>query len=134
MNGEGHGEAPPPSRSNITKSIKRLLLRDRRRISEKGLRGALMWGRQKDNLSQSTVRNMKRQLILFQKMLRRVELDLRNSRETMAINTETGLVILLLMKDIDSLRSEVRWMVGIMITVFVSLMALIVTIILALLV
>ena len=93
------------------------------------LRG-LSWERQKDNLSQSSVRCMERQLILFQEKLRRVEIDFKKSKEEMAINTETGLIISLLMKDIDSLRSEVRWMVGIMITVFVSLMVLIVTIIL----
>ena len=92
-----------------------------------------MWERQRDNLSRSSVRDMKQRLTLFQEKLRRVELDFRNSKEAMATNTETGLMILFLMKDIDSLRSEVRWMVGIMITVFVSLMALIITIILTLL-
>ena len=82
--------------------------------------------RRKDNLPQSSVRSMERQLILFQEKLRRVELDLRNSKEAMAINIETELMVILLIRDVDSLKSEVRWMVGIMITFFVSLLTLVV--------
>ena len=84
---------------------------------------------------------MEKQLKFPQEKSQRVEPDFREPKETVETNKETGLIVVLLMKDIvvilmkdiDSLRSEMRWMVGIMITVFVSLMILTITIILTLL-
>lgn len=88
---------------------------------------------ERDNLPPLSIRGMQQQLLFFREELWRVELDFRNFMRSVTVDTKTEMKILLLIKEIDSLRNEVRWMIGIMITILISLMASAITITLALL-
>jgi hypothetical protein len=75
------------------------------------------------------------QLRNHEEQLHRLESDLMELRELLFTDRETSLRISLLMRDIDSLKSEIkmmldnnRWIMGITITVFLGLFVLVISI------